>query len=237
MIVEYYEKKTDSFSLEIQHDEVSRHEQDDELNLVQNTDKKFVIKGNRQKNNIILQESEAEYLIEKYSIKTIKEHKKINSPLLIITKEAEINIKKHIFWGERTAENICEQGGILIGKPYIVSNTVWGVVEHIIPAELSHANSAYLKMGTDTWAKMLDIYDRQYKDNGSYIIGWFHTHPNNLPVFMSSTDMSTQHAFFNQNWHFSIVLNPHRRLIDCFNSADANKCNYYPTNFVDRQVE
>lgn len=76
--------------------------------------------------------------------------------------------------------------------------------------------------------------DEQYRNQGQYVIGWFHTHPNSLDVFMSRTDMDTQRNFFNQDWHFSVVLNPHRRLIACFNSMDANICRFYPVNFADR---
>ena len=92
-------------------------------------------------------------------------------------------------------------------------------------------------MGTETWAKMLKVYDERYKNDGLYVIGWFHTHPNDLPVFMSPTDMRTQKHFFNEQWHFSLVLNPHRRLAACFHSAAAMKCDYYPHCFADREED
>lgn len=183
----------------------------------------------------VIQEVDISELVQKYPLlESISNLNKLKSPLLIISERAERGIKEHISWGKNTKQNVCEQGGILIGRPFLTGDSILGLVEYVIPAEVSHASSAYLKMGTETWVKMLDIYDEQYKEDGLYIIGWFHTHPNNLSVFMSSTDMGTQRAFFNQDWHFSIVLNPHRHLIACFNSTKADKCDFYPTNFVER---
>lgn len=196
---------------------------------------RFIIKKSSKRNISILNKIDIQQLIEKYPIlEGIKELEKSNTPLLVISELAENRIKEHISWGMKTIENIYEQGGILIGKPFLVGNSILGIVEYVIPADLSHASTAYLEMGTETWMKMLNIYDEQYKEQGLYVIGWFHTHPNNLPVFMSYTDMETQRAFFNQDWHFSIVLNPHKQLIACFNSAKANRCEYYPVDFVDR---
>lgn len=196
----------------------------------------FVIKSvNKDRIVSTLKELSFDELSEIYPfIKDISEAKKIKEPLLILSEKAVEGIKKHISWDKQTADNVYEQGGILIGKPYLINKQIVGFVELIIPAETTRSNYTYLEMGTETWIKMLDIYDQLYKDNGLLVIGWFHTHPNNLSVFMSSTDMGTQRTFFNQQWHFSIVLNPHRRLIACFNSEAAKPCDYYPQNFTER---
>jgi len=201
----------------------------------QHSKSSFLIKKRTSEKDTILQRVDISQLIEKYpALDSIKDLTALNSPLLFISECAEKGIKKHIAWGKTTKTNMCEQGGILVGRPFLVGESVLGIAEYVIPAEIKRASSAYLEMGTETWTKMLDIYDEHYKEDGLYIIGWFHTHPNSLPVFMSSTDMGTQRTFFNQDWHFSIVLNPHRHLIACFNSAKADKCKYYPSNFVDR---
>lgn len=198
----------------------------------------FVVKNSSaERVKSILHRVDMEQLIIEYPfLGASKNLKKLKEPLLAISEHAEQGIKEHISWGIRTKENINEQGGILIGNPFLIDGSILGVVEYVIPAEVSRSSAAYLEMGTETWAKMLNIYDEQYKEKGLFVIGWFHTHPNELPVFMSSTDMGTQQAFFNQDWHFSIVLNPHKRLIACFYSGKAEKCDFYPTNFADRQV-
>ena len=155
-------------------------------------------------------------------------------PLLIITHRAEREIKTHIGWARKTPQNVREQGGILIGTPFLVDGHMVSVVECVIPAELYESSAAYLKMDTKTWIKMLNLYDERYRDQGLHVVGWFHTHPNGLGVFMSSTDMGTQRAFFREDWHFAVVLNPHRRLIACFHSAQAIPCAFTPSDFTDR---
>lgn len=155
-------------------------------------------------------------------------------PLLIISRRAEQEIKAHIAWDRKTSQNTREQGGILIGTPFLVDGRMVSVVECVIPAELSESSAVYLKMDTKTWIKMLNLYDERYQEQGLYVLGWFHTHPNSLGVFMSSTDMKTQRAFFCEDWHFAVVLNPHRRLIACFHSAQAVPCAFSPLDFADR---
>lgn len=195
----------------------------------------FVIKR-KEKAPEILREISIEELINIYPwIQNSDDIRKTKEPLLILSEQAEKGIKEHIAWNKKTKENIYEQGGILIGRPYLVNDQIIGITEYIIPANLSQASYAYLKMGTETWAEMLDIYDEKYKEDGLFIIGWFHTHPNNLPVFMSSTDMGTQRAFFDQEWHFALVINPHKKLIACFHSVGAAQCECYPTDFADRK--
>lgn len=196
----------------------------------------FVIKRKPSDKTVdIVRKIDIEQLLLEYpALEDIKDIDKMEHPLLYISEQAEREIKEHISWDKKTSVNVYEQGGILIGKPFLIGKSILGIVECVIPAKLSQASAAYLEMGTETWGKMLDIYDENYKDKGLYVIGWFHTHPNSLSVFMSFTDMETQRGFFNQDWHFSVVLNPHRRLIACFNSANADKCDYYPSDFIDR---
>jgi len=193
----------------------------------------FVIKESKAKAESVVKPLAFEELIEIYPfIENAKAKKRIDSPFLVLSDEAVNGIKTHISWGKQTRDNVCEQGGILIGKPYSVNEQIIGVVECVIPADATHSSGAYLEMGTDTWVKMLDTYDDLYKDKGLFVVGWFHTHPNMLSVFMSGTDMGTQRTFFNQPWHFAIVLNPHKRLIACFHSEKATPCKHYPNNFT-----
>lgn len=196
----------------------------------------FVIKRRAavEKDSILRAVSMEQFLAEHPGLLSARELATTRRPLLVISQRAEREIKDHIGWAMKTRYNIREQGGILIGSPYLVDGRVVSVVECAIPAELSESNAAYLKMDTETWVKMLNLYDERYRDQGLYVVGWFHTHPNGLGVFMSSTDMGTQWAFFRENWHFAIVLNPHRKLIACFHSAQADSCCLYPANFTDR---
>lgn len=195
----------------------------------------FIIKEPKKKEQNVVDFLSFEELIKIYPfIEKSIQKKGIDSPLIMLSSEAVKGIKEHISWGGKTRNNVYEQGGILIGKPYSIDGQIIGIVEYIIPADVTRASGAYLVMGTDTWVKMLDTYDNLYKEKGLYIIGWFHTHPNMLSVFMSATDMGTQKAFFNQPWHFAIVLNPQKKLIASFYSEKAISCEYYFDDFQDK---
>ncbi len=219
-------------------DEIERSAEDRNTDAEQ-TKKNFVIKKRKPKEIVtVIKEDQMKQFADRYLITASYDAlDKLTGPLLIISEQAERSIKEHIEWGIKTDRNIFEQGGILIGKPFLVGDTMVGIVEYMIPGDPKRADEVYLEMGTETWAKMLKVYDERYKNDGLYVIGWFHTHPNDLPVFMSPTDMRTQKHFFNEQWHFSLVLNPHRRLAACFHSAAAMKCDYYPHCFADREED
>lgn len=144
--------------------------------------------------------------------------------VLVVQKDAMLQIEQHIGWGSKNLDNMSEQGGLLVGIPYCVNGKYISVVENIIKAESTYSDCSYLKMGHETWVKMLDIYDDKYYEKGLYIVGWYHTHPDRLPVFMSGTDRNTQSLYFQKNWHFALVLNPHMKLMAFFNGIEAKEC-------------
>jgi len=151
---------------------------------------------------------------------------------LYISPKARSKIFRHISWGDSATANQVEQGGILVGRSYRDEKTgvIYGVVEDAISGDLATGSSAYLEMGHSTWKKMIDEFDNIMYSNsiGSFqIIGWYHTHPNRLDVFMSGTDKGTQSRFFSHDWQFAIVLNPHRKIWRAFNGKDAKECRGY----------
>lgn len=135
----------------------------------------------------------------------------------------------HISWGKRTDDNVVEQGGILLGATYHdeIKNLTYGVVEQAIPGFGAVGSPGYLSMGHETWREMLsqvdEIIDR-FPEKKFQVIGWYHTHPNSLSVFMSGTDVNTQRRFFAQDWQFAIVLNPHKKTWRSFYGYDALEC-------------
>lgn len=140
----------------------------------------------------------------------------------------------HIGWGKRTSVNINEQGGILLGKTYIHENgaTLFGVVHEAVGGYSANGSPGYLVMSHNTWKEMLDSVDEiidRHPEKGLQVIGWYHTHPNGLPVFMSGTDMGTQRKFFKENWQFAIVINPHKQIWGAFIGNSADKCKGYIT--------
>ena len=153
---------------------------------------------------------------------------KNNNYLLLIENSAFHDLQTHIQWGNNhTINNRNEQGGLLIGSIYYDSKREWtyGIVKEILFSHSTDSSSVSLEMGHNTWKDMLNEYDEKYSSKDDcYLIGWYHTHPNNLDVFMSHVDKNTQKRFFNQEWHFAIVLNPHKEIWKAFHGKDAIPC-------------
>ncbi len=143
--------------------------------------------------------------------------------------QAVLSIMSHISWAEKTKENVVEQGGILIGHTYHDPNTdvMYGIVMEAIPAHDARGTSAYLEFNHEVWKGMMDKADvilDAHAEPKPQIIGWYHTHPNDLSVFMSGTDLRTQQTHFCQEWQFAIVLNPHRQIWRAFYGMYAREC-------------
>lgn len=148
---------------------------------------------------------------------------------LYITLGAMEQIAEHIGWGRRTEHNRAEQGGLLLGEVYkdAAQGLTYGVVTGAVEGASAKGSSAYLEMTHETWKEMLDAADAITSgrpDGGLQVIGWYHTHPNDLSVFMSGTDEATQRRLFARDWQFAIVLNPHSRRWRAFYGRDATEC-------------
>jgi proteasome lid subunit RPN8/RPN11 len=139
-------------------------------------------------------------------------------------------IFEHISWGNKhTRTNKVEQGGIMLGHSHRDEETgiIFGVVEDSIAGDSATGTSASLEMGHTTWKEMIDRVDSMLEETPSddlQIIGWYHTHPNTLDVFMSGTDKGTQMRFFSNEWQFAIVLNPHKQIWRAFYGKHAEEC-------------
>jgi proteasome lid subunit RPN8/RPN11 len=142
---------------------------------------------------------------------------------------ASRDLMAHIEWGRDSDRNRVEQGGLLLGQVCTDpdSSQVYGVVEAVIPGDRAKGSGAYLLMDHDTWKAMLDRADELNAaagDAAMQVIGWYHTHPNELSVFLSGTDRATQARMFSQPWQFAIVLNPQKKLWRVFHGAEALEC-------------
>lgn len=153
--------------------------------------------------------------------------------VLYITEKARIDLFEHIGFGNPRPENRMEQGGILVGRVIRDPRTheIAAIVESIVPGTGATASPISLELGTEVWASMLARLEAQPKTNhtSNQIIGWYHTHPNNLEVFMSGIDMETQRRLFPRDWQFAVVLNPHQQRWRVFQGANAVEC---PGHFI-----
>ena len=103
---------------------------------------------------------------------------------------------------------------------------IYGVVKRSIPAKTSKSTRSHMEISHKDWKDMADEIDKyiEMESENLQIIGWFHTHPNNLEVFMSGIDLTTQRMIFSQDWQFAVVFNPHRKRWKVFHGRDADEC-------------
>ena len=142
---------------------------------------------------------------------------------LFILKDAADAILSFIEWDEHTAHNHTEVCGFMIGHHYFdeEKDIFYSEVESIITVPTDMSTEVYLQLSTDSMFAIeqgLDEYNAKNNTDCKFI-GWFHTHPNSLPVFMSSTDLITQTRYFSDELGYAIVLNPHRLYWKTFRSV------------------
>ena len=155
--------------------------------------------------------------------------------LLVFSSLATRRIQGYIGWlRDDFPDNRNEQGGLLIGK-YIFDDEGNAVQAEVLDVLLACTDCRF--PGYIEWSAMEEIRLQrlffQMKEELERIdpkeaeelkiIGWWHTHPNNLPVWMSETDMETQRLkYFEQN-KYSVVLNPHRGIWRAFAGKNAHE--------------
>ncbi|MFN0201018.1 MAG: Mov34/MPN/PAD-1 family protein [Bacteroidia bacterium] len=141
--------------------------------------------------------------------------------LAFLPKQFE-NLFSHIGWGKETIGNQAEQGGLLAGHIYYVKHeqATYGLVKQIIPAYSADSSMKHLHFSHQTWLEMM----QKLEEDGYTLIGWYHTHPKHLRVYMSETDMQTQSTLFYEDWHFSVILNPQQKIWRVFHGKKATEC-------------
>lgn len=153
-----------------------------------------------------------------------------STDILLLTEAAQKSILEFISWNRVTRNNRVEQGGLLVGTAYRDESRdlIFGVVENALLGRSAGGSASYLTMYHTTWKEMLEDFEievsRGAYSSEAHVIGWFHTHPNRLDVFMSGTDMNTQRSMFYRPWNFSLVINPHRRLVGAYVGPTAIPC-------------
>lgn len=131
----------------------------------------------------------------------------------------------HIHWGERCRDNLVEQGGYMLGNVYRDSKTqiIFAIVSHLVPVYGAEGTAAFLDMGTDASynATLRENKIIEEHENKIRRVGWYHTHPGGLDVFMSGTDMNTQTKSYYHEWQFAVVLNPQKQIWRGFRGLQA----------------
>ncbi len=147
----------------------------------------------------------------------------LRNELYVLTSARE-DLFNHIDWTAKSPENLVEQGGLLLGEVYFdeASNAHIGVVERAIAAKSAESSATHLSLSHNVWREMTEKIDEEMPDK--QIIGWYHTHPNRLDVYMSEADLNTQRMMFPNDWQFAVILNPHRRIWRSFIGYSGVEC-------------
>lgn len=174
-------------------------------------------------------EKEPDFSHYKKISSVINESEKKCKNVLYFLPAALNGLNQHIGWGKDNFINRVEQGGILVGQVFNDEDKqkIIGIVKDIIPGESAPSNNISLNMTTEVWNSMYREFDLKDRNEELRIIGWYHTHPNTLDVFMSKVDVETQKRFFKHDWQFSVVFNPHRRVWKVFSGGKCMECQGY----------
>ena len=170
--------------------------------------------------------------VENHSVLVSDNRAEDEENCLLITKTAREELFSFIHWqNQDTRENRVEQGGLMAGHHYRVPGTgeKISVVAHVFPLYTAKGDPGFWNATAEDWKMGYDAMQRMAKETGKAldVIGWFHTHPNGLPTFMSGTDRDTMSKNFYSENNYALVLNPHTGSWKGFRSAavvDADCC-------------
>lgn len=145
--------------------------------------------------------------------------------------QARDTIFQHIGWGKNTVDNQVEQGGLLLGKVFKRNdNSFFTLVSHALPARSAKGSMQHLHFSHHAWEKLLN----QAEKLDTQVVGWYHTHPRYLRVYMSKTDLKTQNSFFYAPWHIAMIFNPQKQIQASFIGENASPLHtIWVSNVVD----
>ncbi|MEM4255480.1 MAG: Mov34/MPN/PAD-1 family protein [Candidatus Norongarragalinales archaeon] len=93
--------------------------------------------------------------------------------------------------------------GFLVGGVFSFEGKKYVVVEDYVTAE-NDATAVSVRFSRSAFK---DLSKTLSENGGKVILGWCHSHPG-YGCFLSSTDVSTQKAFFPEEFHIALVCDP-----------------------------
>ena len=135
------------------------------------------------------------------------------SPFIVINDNVRNKIYQHL------SSQKVELGGLLIGNVISSIDLNSSIVAiRIVDAFASSdfdSTSVSLSMNPNIWQRA-----NEYCDNNTFVVGWYHSHPN-LGAFFSGTDRKTQKDFFFHNYSLGLVVDPIRNEECWFRGSDS----------------
>lgn len=134
-----------------------------------------------------------------------------------------------IDWGSRYRYGDVEQAGMLIGNYYrdctSQEEVIWADVVMVVPADPSLVNASFeaIDITAAAWSKMYEDAAEFHTEN-LQIVGWYHTHLDNISTRFSSVDRNTQGRAFTYEYSFGVVFNPNKGKWSAFYGPDSQEC-------------
>lgn len=114
-----------------------------------------------------------------------------------ISHEAFEKAREHF---KRHEQRGLEALGLLLGKAYKWQGREYVIVEEYATAE-NDATAVSVRFTEEAFEKLAGQLGERT------VVGWAHSHPG-YGCFLSSTDLRTQKAFFNERYHIALVCDP-----------------------------
>lgn len=132
-------------------------------------------------------------------------------------------------WGEKTEKNSNEQIACLLGNIYFNSDIKHEafIVEITRVIELSaKETSSHLMIAELKWLKESEEY---IKDTSNHLLGFVHSHPNDLSVAMSKGDYQWHKLLYEIDWKLALsaIINPQKHIISTYAGPAAEKVSTY----------
>lgn len=149
---------------------------------------------------------------------------------IFIMPDASSKLMEEIQWGQNTSRNRNEQGGALIGS-FCKSNIEgqeqkFVKIEAIIPCQKPEKSTpSYIFMSSQNWVDIEMNISAYNKEHGTtyVMVGWYHTHPGNIPTAFSGIDEETQLKRFAYPYSVGIVLNPQKKAWTSYYGPEATE--------------
>lgn len=94
--------------------------------------------------------------------------------------------------------------GLLVGNRFSWHGTEYVLVDGFVTAE-NDSTAVRVNFSEEAFPELAKMLRRKMK--GGMVVGWLHSHPG-YGCFLSSTDISTQERFFDEEFHVAMVVDP-----------------------------
>lgn len=148
---------------------------------------------------------------------------------IILEPSAVKPLFESIAWGSHYRRGNVEQAGILIGNYYcdctVRDEVVWADAVAVVPADPSLVSASFetIDITADAWRKMYEDA-AEFQAENLQIIGWYHTHLDNISTRFSGVDRNTQRRAFTYEYSFGVVFNPNQEKWSVFYGPDSREC-------------